>query len=244
MIGKDVPFVLLQAIADLSEEELRRDLGHLQAAEFLYETRLFPDLEYTFKHALTHEVAYGSILQERRRTLHARIVEAIERLYPDRLIEQVELLAHHAFQGELWAKAATYLRQAGAKAAVRSAHPEAVSYFERVLEALEHLPENRQTIEQAIDIRIEMRSSLQPLGEQAKILARMREAEALAESLDDQRRLGQISAYLSGYFMQAGDDPIQAIEKDNGPSRSPRQLEISVFRSRRITSLAASTRLS
>jgi tetratricopeptide (TPR) repeat protein len=213
VIGKDVPFVLLHAIADLSEEELRRDLGHLQAAEFLYETRLFPDLEYTFKHALTHEVAYGSILQERRRTLHARIVEAIERLYPDRLIEQVELLAHHALQGELCEKAVTYLRQAGAKAADRSAHPEAVSYFERVLQALKHLPQNRQTIEQAIDIRIEMRSSLLPLGEQAKILARMREAEALAESLDDQRRLGQVSAYLSGYFVQAGNDNIQAIEK-------------------------------
>ena len=68
-----------------AEEALRRGLAHLQAAEFLYETRLFPDLEYTFKHALTHEVAYGSLLQERRRALHARIVEAIERLHPDRL---------------------------------------------------------------------------------------------------------------------------------------------------------------
>ena len=105
VIGKDVPFVLLQAIAGLSEEELRRELGQLQAAEFVYETRLFPDLEYTFKHALTHEVAYGSVLQERRRALHASIAEAIERLYPDRLVEQVELLAHHAFHGELWEKA-------------------------------------------------------------------------------------------------------------------------------------------
>ena len=212
VIGKDVPFVLLHAIAELSEEELRRDLGHLQAAEFLYETRLFPDLEYTFKHALTHEVAYGSVLQERRRALHASIAEAIERLYPDRLVEQVELLAHHAFHGELWQKAATYLRQAGAKAADRSAHREAVSYFEQALDALKHLPESRQTIEQAIDIRIDMRSSLQPLGEQAKVLERMREAQGLAESLNDQRRLGQVSAYLSGYFNQAGEDPIQAIE--------------------------------
>ena len=213
VIGKDVPFVLLHAIAELSEEELRRELGQLQAAEFLYETRLFPDLEYTFKHALTHEVAYGNVLQERRRALHASIAEAIERLYPDRLVEQVELLAHHAFHGELWEKAATYLRQAGAKAADRSAHREAVSYFERALEALKHLPESRQIIEQAIDIRIDMRSSLQPLGEQAKVLERMREAEALAASIDDQRRLGQISAYLSGYFVQAGEDPTQAIEK-------------------------------
>jgi tetratricopeptide (TPR) repeat protein len=173
---------------------------------------LFPDLEYTFKHALTHEVAYGSVLQERRRTIHAKIVEAIERLYPDRLTEQVELLAHHAFHGELWGKAVTYLPQASAKAADRSAHREAVSYSDRALEAIKHLQESRETIELGIDIRIDMRRSLQPLGEQAKILERMREAEILAESLNDQRRLGQISAYLSGYFGQAGDDPIQAIE--------------------------------
>ena len=81
------------------------DSCRLQAAEFLYETSLFPELEYTFKHALTHEVAYGSLLQERRHVLHVRIVEAIERLYPDRLGEQVELLAHHAARGELWEKA-------------------------------------------------------------------------------------------------------------------------------------------
>ena len=92
VIGKDVPFVLLQAIAGLSEEELRQELGQLQAAEFVYETRLFPDLEYTFKHALTHEVAYGSVLQERRRALHASIAVAIERLYPERLAELIEFL--------------------------------------------------------------------------------------------------------------------------------------------------------
>jgi predicted ATPase len=116
VIGKDVPFTLLQAIADVPEESLRRGLTQLQAAEFLYETSVFPDLEYTFKHALTHEVTYGSVLHDRRRALHARIVEAIEALYPDRLAEQVERLAHHAFRGEVWEKAVTYLRQAGAKA--------------------------------------------------------------------------------------------------------------------------------
>ena len=89
------------------EETLRGGLPNLQAAEFLYEARLFPDLEYTFKHALTHEVAYGSLLQDRRRVLHAKIVEAIETLYPERLTEQVERLAHHAVRGELWEKAFT-----------------------------------------------------------------------------------------------------------------------------------------
>ena len=84
VIGKDVPFALLQAIAEVPEDGLRQTLGQLQAAEFLYETSLFPDLEYTFKHALTHEVAYGSMLQDRRRALHARIVEAIETLHAER----------------------------------------------------------------------------------------------------------------------------------------------------------------
>ena len=145
MVGKDVPFVLLQAIAEPAEDELRAAIGRLQAAEFLYEAGLFPDLEYTFKHALTHEVAYGSLLQDRRRALHRQIVEAIERLYPDRLAEHVERLAHHAFRGEAWEKAVTYLRQAGAKAFARSANREAVAYFEQALTALTHLPETRET---------------------------------------------------------------------------------------------------
>jgi len=156
VIGKDVPFNLLQAISDFPEEELRRALSQLHAAEFLYEASLFPDLEYTFKHALTHEVAYGSLLQGRRKALHARIVEAIERLYADRLSEQVEQLAHHALRGEVWEKAVEYLHQAGRKAAARSAHREAVAYFQQALDALEHLPESRKTLEQAIDIRVDL----------------------------------------------------------------------------------------
>ena len=116
VIGTDVPFTLLRAIADLPEAALHRGLAHLQAAEFLYETRLFPEPEYTFKHALTHEVAYGSLLLERRRVLHARLVEALEALAPDRAAEQVDRLAHHALRGEVWDKAVTYCQQAGARA--------------------------------------------------------------------------------------------------------------------------------
>ncbi len=156
VIGKDVPFALLQAIAEEPEEDLRRSLTRLHTAEYLYETSLFPELEYTFKHALTHEVAYNSLLVERRRTLHTKIVEAIERLYADRLAEQVDRLAHHAFRGEVWAKAAGYLRQAGTKAAARSAYREAVPYFEQALLALTHLPESEETLREAIDIRVEL----------------------------------------------------------------------------------------
>ncbi|MGH7399633.1 MAG: AAA family ATPase [Candidatus Rokuibacteriota bacterium] len=113
VIGKDLPWSLLLETAEQSEDDLRGGLARLQAAEFVYEAKLFPDLEYTFKHALTHEVAYGSLLQERRRALHARIVGAIERVHADRLGEHVDRLAHHAFRGELWEKAFHYLREIG-----------------------------------------------------------------------------------------------------------------------------------
>jgi class 3 adenylate cyclase/tetratricopeptide (TPR) repeat protein len=116
VIGKDVPWTLLLAVAELSEDELRRGLGRLQAAEFVYEAKLFPDLEYTFKHALTHEVAYGSLLHGRRRLVHGQVVAAIERLYADRLAEHAEQLAHHAFRGELWSTALRYLEQTGTAA--------------------------------------------------------------------------------------------------------------------------------
>jgi class 3 adenylate cyclase/tetratricopeptide (TPR) repeat protein len=204
VIGKGVPFALLQAIADVSEEALRRGLGHLQGAEFLYETSLFPDLEYTFKHALTHEVAYGSLLQDRRRALHARIVEAIETLHAERLTEHVERLAHHAFRGELWDKALAYLRQAGVKAFGLSANREAVAAYEQALAALAHLPESRETMEQGVDVRLALRNALWPLGRFETGFGHLRDAERLATTLDDQRRLAWIAAYLSEHTRQTG----------------------------------------
>ncbi len=205
VIGKDVPIALLQAVTELPEAELRPRLAHLRAAEFLYETSLFPEPEYTFKHALTHEVAYGSLLQERRRALHARVVEALERLYADRLVEQVEPLAHHAFRGEAWEKAVTYFRQAGAKAAMHSAYREAVIRLEQALVALTHLPEGRGTVEQAVDLRLDMRNALYPLGDFERILDYLREADALASALDDDHRRAWVATYLGTQVWHMGD---------------------------------------
>jgi class 3 adenylate cyclase/tetratricopeptide (TPR) repeat protein len=210
VIGKDVPFVLLHAVAAAEEDAVQRALTHLQAAEFLYETRLFPDPEYTFKHALTHEVAYGTLLHERRKALHAQIVGAIERSYPERLTEHVERLAHHAVRGELWELAVTYLHQAGAKALARSANREAVSSFEQALAALGHLPETRERLERAIDLRFDLRTALFQLGEYARILGCLDEAEALTRELGDQRRLGQLSVYMCHTLWMTGH-PTKAI---------------------------------
>src|SRR6266542_3428685 len=225
VIGKDVPFSLLQAVTELSDEELRRALTHLQAAEFLYETSLFPDLEYTFKHALTHEVAYGSLLHERQRTLHSQIVEAIEALYSDRLIEQVERLAHHAARGEVWGKALTYLRQAGAKADARSANREAALYFEQALTALAHLPDNRETREQGIDLHFNVRNSLVALGEgEERVREHLRAAETLAMALADQRRLAKVSVYLARQLSAQGEYE-QAVTACERAIAMPRTLE-------------------
>jgi predicted ATPase len=215
VIGTEVPLPLLQAIAELPEAALHGALAHLQAAEFLYETRLFPEHEYTFKHALTHEVAYSSVLQERRRVLHARIVEALEALAGERVAEQVERLAHHALLGEVWAKALAYGRQAGEKAMTRSAHREAMGYFEQALSALPHLPEQRDTLEQAIDLRLALRTALGSSGNLGRSLSYLREAESLAMALDDSRRLGRVLLFLANHCNQVGayDQAIAAAQR-------------------------------
>ena len=206
VIGTEVPWSLLQAIADTADEALYYSLAQLQAAELLYETSLFPEPAYTFKHALTHEVAYGSLLHERRRVLHARIVAALEALAGDRLDDQVERLAQHALRGEVWDKALAYGRQAGTKPCTRSAYREAVACYEQALEALEHLPDSRATTEQAIDLRLGLRTALNALGEAtARMLDHLRRAETLAQTLGDPLRLGRVYADMSNNCWVEGD---------------------------------------
>jgi class 3 adenylate cyclase/tetratricopeptide (TPR) repeat protein len=202
VVGKDLPFGLLQAVADLSEDELRRVLTRLQAAEFLYEASLFPELEYTFKHALTHEMTYRGLLQERRRALHGRLVEAFEGRGAERVTEHVEQLAHHAVRAELWDKALRYTRQAGHKAASRSALREAVACLDQALAALAHLPEGRESLEQAIDLRLELRAVLFPLGELSRIVEALGEAARIADAIGDRRRLGRVLALTGNYYYE------------------------------------------
>ncbi len=205
VIGTEVPFPLLHTIAEVPEDALHRGLTHLQAAEFLYETRLFPEREYTFKHALTHEVAYGSLLLERRRVLHGRIVEALEVLAGDRVAEQVERLAHHALRGEVWGKAVVYCQQAGARAHDRAAFREAVASFEQALQALAHLSEHSGTRVLALDLRLALGGALFQLGEYGRWLALLGEAEDLARALDDRARLGRVLAGMARVLRVTGD---------------------------------------
>jgi class 3 adenylate cyclase/tetratricopeptide (TPR) repeat protein len=205
VIGKDVPYPLLRAIAGMDDTTLRAGLARLQEAEFLYEVQLFPELEHTFKHALTHEVAYGTLLGDRRRSLHAEVVKAIEGLFVDRLTEQIEPLAHHAFRGAVWEKASDYLYQAGAKVAGRSAYREAANYFERALESSRHLPSDQVSKEQTIELRFALRNALWPIGEFDRILTHLCEARDAAETLADQPKIGRAYSYLTQYYWMVGD---------------------------------------
>jgi DNA-binding NtrC family response regulator/tetratricopeptide (TPR) repeat protein len=210
VIGKNVPFPVLRAVAGRSEEQLVADLGQLQAAEFLHETRGFPEVEHTFKHALTHDVAYGRVRPELRRALHARIVAALERLYPDRLDEHVERLAYHAVRGELWPKALRYSHQGGAKAFNRSANREAVASLEQALAAVAHLPQTPETLAEAIDIRLLLRGALLQLAELERLSHYLGEAETLALKLGDHRRLAWVWIHTTTTHLLAGD-PIKAL---------------------------------
>ncbi|MGH7403326.1 MAG: ATP-binding protein, partial [Candidatus Rokuibacteriota bacterium] len=210
VIGRIVPFAVLRAVADRPEEALAEDLRGLQAADFLREAPGWSEAEHTFKHALTQDVAYGRIAPDRRRTLHARIVRAIEQLYPDRLGEHVGRLAYHALHGALWPEAVRYARQAGARAFDRSANREAVESFDHALAALGHLPETPEMLAEAIDIRLAARSALLQLAELPRIARYLREAERLATALGDERRLAWVWTYLTITHLFAGE-PVEAL---------------------------------
>jgi tetratricopeptide (TPR) repeat protein len=145
------------------------------------------------------------LLHERRTFLHARVVAALEDIAGENLRDHIETLAHHAFHGELLQKAVTYSRQAGIKAMARSANNEAVLFLEQALDALSKQPGSRQKLEQGVEIRLELRNALFLLGEFNKLYSHLREAESLAEALDDQQKLGRVLNFLISYFGLVGE---------------------------------------
>jgi transcriptional regulator with AAA-type ATPase domain/tetratricopeptide (TPR) repeat protein/ABC-type cobalamin/Fe3+-siderophores transport system ATPase subunit len=208
VIGRDVPLALLEAVSDLSPGQTRAAVTGLQAAALLYPIRVGGDAEYTFSHALTWDVAHGLVLEEERRALHARVVTGIERRYATRLLDHVERLAEHAERGALWEQAIHYNREAGHKAVSHSAHRDAVSYFGRALAVLERMPEGPRTLQQGIDIRLELRSALLPLGDFPRILELLSELEFLAEQLGDPRRQGLVAALMTGLYFTMGQSEL------------------------------------
>jgi tetratricopeptide (TPR) repeat protein len=239
VIGHDVPFALLHAICGLPEDELRGLLDHLQTAEFLYSTRLFPDLQYTFRHSLTHAVAYSGVLHERRREIHARVVIAMEKLYADRLGEQAERLADHAERGAIWDKALEYLQRSGFRACSLYANANAARFFERALTVLKKLPESPDNLRQAVDLRFGLRNALLPQGETERIGRCLDELDPILACLEDKLRSARYAAFRCNHHFFIGQQR-RAIEFGKTGARLARECDDRVLQSELFCRLASS----
>jgi tetratricopeptide (TPR) repeat protein len=212
VIGRRFDFTLLRASCGVEERHAA------EAVEEMVRHRVLQAVgdQLDFTHDRVREVAYGRLLPPRRRLLHRAVVDALEAVGTEtaevteprarhRLDEHVEQLAHHALRGELWEKAARYLRHAGTKAAAQSALPDARAWFDQALDALGNLPESQSMLEHAFEIRLELRPVLTQLGEVRRTLERLREAETLAGRLDDDPRRGRVWALLTNIRAMLGE---------------------------------------
>src|SRR2546426_6722290 len=204
VIGRRFGTSLLRRVLAVDESEVATRLRQLHGLDFIFPSGEDPELMYSFKHALTQDVVYAGVLERRRRQHHSAAGRGLEELYAGRSDDVVELIAYHFGRGQVWDKATTYLRQSAVKAQRRSAHREALACLEEAMGALRHLPETPERQEQEIDVRIELRGSLYPLGEFEKMLTYLREAEAMASAISDPRRLGLVSIHTAEYFRQTG----------------------------------------
>ncbi len=204
VIGRDFAFRILQTITGM-REELKSYLLNLQGLEFIYEKRLFPELEYIFKHALTQEVAYSSLLLRRRKEIHEKIGRAIEELYPDRLEEFYEMLAYHYSRSDSLEKAVHYSRLSGEKAEGNYSHREACDFYKGALDLLNKLPETAENKKEKMEILYLMRLPLAFLGFPEGALGLLQQGEQLSKELGDERSLTRFHSAMGMYYSHKGD---------------------------------------
>jgi class 3 adenylate cyclase len=196
VIGRDFAYRILQTITGM-QEDLKSHLLNLQGLEFIYEKSLFPELEYVFKHALTQEVAYNSLLLKRRKDIHASIARAIEDLYPDRLEEFCEALAHHYSQSENWEKAFQYFKLSGQKAARNFSQWEAFNSYRAALSALDKLPPSEENQRASVAVRLLMDVPMMALAYPLDSEDILREGERLSRELGDEKSMANLQTDLS-----------------------------------------------
>jgi len=204
VIGRDFAFRILQTITD-TREELKSDLLNLQGLEFIYEKQLFPELEYIFKHALIQEVAYNSLLQQRRKEIHENIGTAIEKIYSDRLEEFYEVLAYHYSKSENLKKSAEYLKLSGQKATKSNSPREAYSFLTDAISMLKKMEEDEETIRALIEVYVLLGSYIVFQEFRDRILDNMREGERLAKSIGDEKNLAKIYSRMGLLYTHEGE---------------------------------------
>ncbi|MBI5582471.1 MAG: AAA family ATPase [Deltaproteobacteria bacterium] len=206
VIGREFAFRILETITEM-KENLKSGLLNLQGLEFIYEKRLFPHLEYIFRHALVQEVAYNSLLIQRRKEIHEKIGRAIEQLYPERLEEFCEMLAYHYSKSGNPAQAYLYLKKSAEKAVRNYAVVEAVRFYREALEVLDQLPPSEENQREQIALVLSMRIPWARIGYSEDYLPLLQKAEALAEALGDEKKSVHIRTVLGSYFIVRGGDP-------------------------------------
>lgn len=201
VIGREFDFALLERAAGLGGPEAA------EGVEELVGRRIFHVVgeRLDFTHERIREVAYEQLLAPQRRLWHAAAARALEELHPDDLITHAPALGRHHHASEVWDRAHFYLAHAGAAAAARAAHREAIACFEQALSALGHLPPSAETTTCGIDLRLDIRHSCVPLLDHGRIIEHLREAEAAARSIGDRSRLGWVVVYRTHGLFLAGD---------------------------------------
>jgi hypothetical protein len=211
VVGRDFAFRILQTITGM-REELKSWLLNLQGLEFIYEKRLFPELEYVFKHALTQEVAYNSLLLKRRTEIHKKIGQAIEKLYPDRLVEFYEMLAYHYSRGENSEKAYQYLKLSGTKATRNYSNWEAFRFYKEALDVLTSMPETEENKKEQIEVRLLIAAPMLNLGFPEDSLEILQEGEKFSRELGDKKSLVHFLSLIGQYYAWKGEDLFLSIQ--------------------------------
>ena len=204
VIGREFAFRILQAIMEM-KEELKSRLLNLQGLEFIYEKRLFPELEYIFKHALTQEVAYNSLFLERRKEIHEKIGRAIEDIYPDRLEEFYEMLAYHYSRSDNLEKAYQYLKLSGNKAMRTYSNREAFHYYRDAIGILKQKPETEQNKEEQLDTLLLMAIPILLLAYPEDSIKLLQEGERLCKELGDKKCLASLYYFIGVFHSLKGD---------------------------------------
>jgi len=206
VIGREFAFRILHAIIEM-KEDLKSNLLNLQGLELIYEKSLFPELEYIFRHALTQEVAYNSLLIKRRKEIHERIGQAIEELYPDRPEEFYEMLAHHYSKSGHLEKAAQFLRLSGSKAMRNNSLWEAFRFFREALASLEQLPDSDKNQATRVELFLLLVSPIRMLGFPEGSLDVLQAGEARAKEIGDKTAFAALHGTLGIYYSTAGGNP-------------------------------------
>ena len=206
-IGRQFPYVLLRAVSDLPEDELRAALARLVASELVFQRGALPDAVYTFKHALVQDAAHGSLLRSTRQQLHAQIAAALETHSPELIDSQPELFAQHYAEAGLVEKSVTYWGRAGRRSAARSAMAEAAAHFEKGLDQLAVLPDTWERRRLELEYCSALGAVLQTVKGNAapqtgQVFARARE---LWEQLGSPSEFLQVPHAQSRYHAQRGE---------------------------------------